>query len=337
VLSVLGGLRDIHVGKDTELFFVTHSHDYHTIMSSYSFGDILKEDMHTEKGCLAIYYFGCRILGHENWSLFIFQIITISCIYIGAYKHRKIISLPFFWLIFCFFKYNTTYNIMRQILAFSIMFAGIDHLENRRYKKFSLYLLAAYLFHTSALINFPFFIGLHMVTTSKSVIKSSIMKIFITAGIVLALISIMPIMMQAVSSLRTVERYTYYINMQAKFSNNVAASFVAIMIVELVVLMLYSKQAEKVLLPVRGGITFYEFDLFFCIAYQLIITFFSERVLMYFDFLNVLLLASMPRFFKNKYNKFFMSIGIIATVIFYWWYVYINAGANGTWPYKSIL
>ena len=337
ILCVLGGLRDSSIGTDVMVYVYP---DYSVARSSSSLLEFLARIPYRETAYLLIIYISCKIFGHPNWALFFFQLITISCFYIGAYRHRKTISLPFFMLIFCLMRYNQTYNMMRQLIAISIIFMGITEMENRQYYKFSMYILVAYLFHTSALINFPLLLAFHMMSTSETVAHKVWLKFLIAIGIVLFLVAFRPVVYLLLDIIPNTGKYKYYLSATSKYNvTDASGSMISIMSVELLVLALYRKHAEKIILPIEhgGGFTFCQFMLIFCTVYQIAVKFFSDRILAYLYSVNLLLLAELPRFIKNKNIRFILSAGIIFTMAFYWWFTYVLKGFSETYPYKSIL
>lgn len=332
VLCVLGGLRDWTIGTDTRLYGVL---DYTKAAQSVDFADYTSRSGH-ESGWLMITYMCCKFLGHFNWALFFYQLITISCFYIGAYKHRKTVSLPFLLLIFCLMEYNDSYNMMRQMISAAIIFMGLDCIETKQYFKFSLYIIAGYFFHKSSLIGFPLLIGFHMLATSEKVTYSRKYKAVFAAVMVFVLMSVKP---AASLYADVVAGASYYQHYENRYSDMfVPTTPVLLMAIQFLVMAFYRRNAEKIILPAGGsGVNFHMFMFLFCIIYRVAVRFVSTRVLVYYDFVSMLSMAALPRCIKNRYLRFMLFAGILSALTFYWYRFYIRGNYAQTYPYKSIL
>ena len=67
------------------------------------------------------------------------------------------------------------------------------------------------------------------------------------------------------------------------------------------------------------------------------VKFFIERVLFYSELVNVLVLAAMPRFVKEKYFRAFVMVSVLFVMAFYWLWLFVRGNNSRTWPYKSII
>ncbi|MBQ4430587.1 MAG: EpsG family protein, partial [Synergistaceae bacterium] len=175
---VLGGLRAHGIGTDTKVYGYP---DCRAALSASDFFSFLAS-RRQEIGYSALCYGIMKTLGHQNWCYFAYQLITVSCVYIGLYKHREKISLPFALLIWFFIFYNPTYNNMRQSMAASIILMGFNNIESRRYSKFMLYVFVAFLFHRSSLLALPLIMVMYIVITSEAVRKNLWLKLLIFYG-----------------------------------------------------------------------------------------------------------------------------------------------------------
>ncbi len=336
VLSILGGLR--HPFAMSHDITIYGWPDFRQAVASLSYIDLLKVGRH-ESGYLLVCYIAAKFFGSINWAMFFYQLIMITCFYIGAYKHKNRISLPLLVFVFCCMQYNSSYNFMRQGMACGIVFMGTPLLEERKYLKFSLYIIAASIFHTSALINFPLLLGVHMVMTSQKVLNSKQLKFFIFAGSVFVMIFIMPVIIYILHSIPIVSQYTYYLEKgRLQFYSSIRWSRVLLILTELIALTIYRKKAETIIMPFgKGGVTFYQFTLLFDVMYYLAVQIYPHRILMYSDYMNFIVLAAFPKLVKEKHLKALILMGLISVLLFYWWYTYIIKRSDLTWPYQSIL
>lgn len=337
VLCVLGGLREPFMTIDVKVYAWPH---FMKAREAPSFVDMLKLVHTPEIGYLAVCYLSCKIFDHLNWALFFYQLIAISCFYVGAYKHRKILSLPLLMLAFCFLQYSNTYMFMRQSMACGIVFMGVNYLEEKKYLRFSLYILVASLFHTSAIICFPLLIGVHMVMTSEILLKNDWLNFFVVCGTSIILIYLQPLMFYFVSTITNSEKYLRHVSsFQYMQGGSGGRSRITFPIIMLLILTLYRKRAGKILVPITygGGASFFHFTLLVHLIYYVFIQFFEQRIFLYSEYMYLILVASCPKFVKEKHLKVIALFGVIAYMATFWLVYYIIRAWQKVWPYESIL
>lgn len=90
---------------------------------------------------------------------YIFILIIIILIYINIYQSFKQYTEYYALAIVVFlgFWYFFTYTYLRQIMAASIAWYGLKYIEERNWRKFTLFMIVAFLFHNSAIILFPMY------------------------------------------------------------------------------------------------------------------------------------------------------------------------------------
>ena len=335
---VLGGLRAYGIGTDTKVYGDRLARQ---ALISPNWNYYMESIERVEVGVLALNYIIMKTLGHVNWCYFFYQLITISCVYIGAYKHRKTISLPYIMLLWMFTFYNGSYNIMRQFMAASIIFMNIDQLEKNQYKKFAITIAVACLFHRSAVIVFPLFFGMHIFASSeflarklwlKSVILYSVIAFsFFVRSLLLSIVS-----MNMNSNLAMV--YSGYIT--SEMESALGRTIVLVTLGEILMTFLYRKQGELVLAGkdgCRNNIDFYRYNMIFFLLCYFAIRLMTGRIVMYTSFINIILMAAIPRFIKEKHLRFMVAVAVLGYCASQWWYNIIYQGLSETYPYKSIL
>lgn len=144
--SIIAGLRDLSVGTDTELYYPI----YTTIATANSIVEV-GDSINTEWFYIVISFIADYFGGYP-FLLFICQLLTITLVYLTAYRLRKYVCV---WLVmflyFCFF-YNFSLNIMRQCVAVAYVLSISRFLWKKEYKKYLIYSLLSIIFHTSAII-----------------------------------------------------------------------------------------------------------------------------------------------------------------------------------------
>lgn len=125
-------------------------------LSSLRFKELFQHEYNIEFGYVLLNGF---IQFFTDDSLYLF-IVTTLIILIGFYYHISKYSVNL-WLSILMFvtigSYYASFNIVRQILASAIIFAGSKFLYERKFFKFLFVVILASLFHQSSLIMIPFY------------------------------------------------------------------------------------------------------------------------------------------------------------------------------------
>ena len=329
---IIGGIRQVGVGFDTRVYALPH---YSAAARAASFIDFLAADirLYKEISWALLTYVSAKVFHSINWSFFFHQLITLTCIYAALYKHRKIVSLPFAWLIFFLVMHGTTYNFIRQSIAASIVFLGFNNLEERRYGRFLIYVFVGALFHTAAVIVLSYFLGFHIFTTWKASdtwIKNTFIFFSLTA-----IIAIRPIMGFIIDSSPLFIAYQGYEN--AVGTSILQGSAIAgLEFGEILFCTIYPKGMKRVFAD-GDMYKFYRYNLFFQIIYRLFVRVFAYRILYFFDVVNVMILASLPFFVREKTLRMLVLLSVLFTAIMFFIAVFVIKNGHRTFPYESIL
>lgn len=327
--ALLGGLRHHTVGHDTGGYGMLH---FVSAVRASSFSEFLLCDgkLSRELGWAVLTYVSSKIFEHLNWNLFFYQLITLTCIYIALFKHRKITPVYFSWFIYLLVMNNLLIPAMRQGIAASIIFLGLDKLESKQYKKFFIYVLIATLFHSSAFVSVFFFMLLHYYIDSIKFSKHN--KILLYAPLF-----VLPFVRYL---LITIVPFIPFLSIYSEFGKTYSSSGlgkIAFLVGEVIMFELYSRGAHRVFS--EGDMdNFWKFSVIFNLLYRLFVTILAVRVLFYFDLINVMLLASLPFFVKEKNLRIIVMFAVVSISLLYFIlaYVTIGRGALGTWPYRSV-
>ena len=330
--AIVGGLRQVGVGTDTKVYGYPNAMEAYT---SESFMDFMFTKR--EPGYGLVCYLTMKIFGHVNWCFFFYQLITIGCFYVGAYKHRKVASLPLTMICFFGLFYYPSFNVIRQSMAASIIFMGINNLEEKKYWRFLAYIITAFMFHFSSvslfvLILLPYFI----------ISRGLYVKYFILISFIASIIFIRPIAtfaMQITRSLNLVpDRYFAYMNASHEYGMNRNEGFSrGVFLFQLGVfamLFLCAGRGRKIL--GRDNFNFYSFNFLFVIMLRDFVRLFP-RLVLYNDFIDVIVYSSMPNFVKDKYMKFLLTTIVIFRMMFFGFRMIIGSQSNAEWEYRSIL
>ena len=340
--SLLGGLRSPGVGIDVG-GYVMSSYNLSMRISRLSEYIFQGGKVYHEIGWATLTYFITKIFESLNWNLFIYQLIVNTFMYIGAWKHRKTIPMPMTLIMYFLTHYNHTYNLVRNSIACSIIFMGLDTIEKRQYGKFSIYIAVATCFHSSTLICVVYILALHFAITSKSILglKKNLKMTLIYSALGLLAIAKM-VISRLVSLIPLLSKYEGYAESTVSGWNGVGYAEAFLVVGELIIFLFYSKGAKRFFIEKwEGGKGMFEYCRYlvvFIIVYRFGLHFFP-RAIIYLEYINILILASLPNFVKRKSSKAIILVAVIAAGFIQWWYVFIKKGmvTSGTWPYVSIL
>lgn len=140
IIAFLSGFRNSSVGIDTV--------NYYNIIENIRVGN---EVYVNETGFVLIIKVLTFINPDPGFSLCLFSFLTIGFFYLRFWEIRKTHSLVFMCAVFVCMYYLRSMNIVRQFMAWSVVFWGIRFLDKHKYLVF-LFLTAvsAFFFHLSA-------------------------------------------------------------------------------------------------------------------------------------------------------------------------------------------
>ena len=249
---ILGGLRAHNVGTDTRVYGF---HDYSLAAQAPNFWAYLAN---ADRNVMEVSYkFICYIMAstfhHQNACYFAYQLVTVSCIYIGLYKHKDKISMSLALLVWFFMFYGSTYNIMRQCMASAIIFMEFDRLERGEYLKFILAVAVAATFHQSAVIALATVLGMYIVTASQFFRKRVRLNMLLLSMVLIATFFLRPAIGFIVNNFSYLAKYAGYMT-SARYSDmDAQKTMLVIFAGELLMLALYNKGADYVLSRNGGG------------------------------------------------------------------------------------
>ena len=341
ITSILGGLRAATIGTDVGYYGYP---DALKAIKAESLLSFVNSGIRGEIGYLCVCYISANLFNHPNGALFMYQLITITCVYLGAYRYRKIAPVYMTMTLFYLMYYQYSYNAMRQSIATAIVFAGLYCLRDGHYKKFIVYVLAASLFHISAIIALVSVLVVYYVATyKKSRDRQSVIKYVLPYLMMLSVFLIQSLSSYALEHFRFMNYVKYLNNLNEGNTNKLLTTF---LLGPITIFILYPKGAKKLF----QGSYRYEEDKYFKInamflfACSLAIKFYAvRRILLYAEYMNLIAVASLPRIVKNKRLRVIVAMTILVVAAIYWQrrYIHIPPGgtvpASETWPYKSIL
>ena len=144
VWSFVAGFRAYSVGRDTQNYITL----FHQISN------------HTATNIeVGFEWFSRLILSitrSESATLFVYALIIYGCIIFRFWDLRQYSSFPCAVIIFFSIYYFETLNILRQYVAMALIFYATRYIAERKYVRFSIFVLLAVSFHTSAILGFGY-------------------------------------------------------------------------------------------------------------------------------------------------------------------------------------
>ena len=139
-LSIIIGFRGIEVGPDTQTYEII-------------FENIGKHEFYTypEPGWVLLNLFLFKIGGSFHFMLWISSLIILYFVSKTVKRHSPNILFSLFLLYSLYFIFYSM-NIVRQIVAVSIVLYAYTHLLKNKHLKFFIYIVLATLFHHTAIL-----------------------------------------------------------------------------------------------------------------------------------------------------------------------------------------
>jgi hypothetical protein len=230
-------------------------------------------------------------------------------------------------LLYFFIFYNDTYNLIRQYLAIAIVFANIDKLEERKYKKFLVWVIVAALVHATAIICIGLII-MHYFVTSGRLENKVIRKFILVLGVMLVCLFFSQIIEILVQTGLLSSKYLYYIKHESVSDNNLAS---ILYLSELILCIIYSKRLKTIM----GNADFYVMNAYvlFVLLQLSRVIFYGNRISLFFAMPNLLLLSFLPKLENTGVKRLAVSSTICILGFGYWWYLYVYGGVSQTYPY----
>lgn len=326
--SILAGLRHETMGEDI-LYYLKPL--FYTAERARTFQDYLLLRSDIEDGFELLVFVVAKQFGNIQWLLFFIELIMMTCIYIGAWKFRKQISLPLVLLLYFFLYYSESYNLMRQNIAMTIVFAGIWWLCEKKYIWFCLFVFLAMQIHTTAILGLVMLV-IHFFLESDYLKKTEKSKTFRSYFLILCVFLLLIFFAQLARVLVEIgfldAKYLLYLDKDStgdSLLNNI------LFIIQIVFVLLFSKSLEDKV----QNYPFFKTNLFFSFALLQLsrVIWAGHRMSFYFGIVNILFVAMLPNYSEKTANKRIVTAIMLFLYMMYWIYCYCLNNEIGTYPY----
>lgn len=162
--------------------------------NSFSWSELFNQNFYQEPAYVLLN----RLIGSfTNNDLYLFLITTLIILTLFFREFRR--DSIYIWISILLFinigAYYTSFNITRQILAVSIIFAGSTYIYKREFRKYIVTILIASLFHQTSWLMIPFYFLLNL----KFNLRNSILIITLSAVAILSLNTLIEIVQRFIS------------------------------------------------------------------------------------------------------------------------------------------
>lgn len=278
-----------------------------------------------EPGWIVINYLVKYVFNDVQYVFIISAFLTWLFAFKSLYDNRDEASIGIAVLILLCTLYNPSFNVVRQVLATSVIMLSIKPLLGRRPWKFLFIVLFASTFHLTALIFAPAYWVINSRFRHGNFLKKLFIPIFVIAFVVL----IQPIL----STISSIDLFSTY----ARYDLNFSGFYIrdVLMRIPIIILMLFSARKLRtennpmhklIVLFIMGTI------LTTLASYAPYI----NRVSMFFDVTQVFIVSAIIKAQTNKYEKFFYTYFVFIYYIGLFTYLFIYLGLHGTIPYDHV-
>ena len=331
--ALLAGLRDSSIGTDVEVYG-----DYwFTYACKYRFISYMK--MASEQSIGLVYallnYIVARVSDDKKVFYFVLSLIETALVYFGIRGFKDKISVSFG--MFCYYTifYNNTLNLLRQMLAVSIVCLAYRFLVKNQYAVFLILSLLAILSHSSAVFVLLLLIGwIYMKRHDK---KSEVyfMNLIMFIGISFVMIAYKPFLKLMISQHILSVRFLTYLEETVVGGRMIRLGFWAALAVLAYVafgkMINYDERSKFIVSCTTASLTF-SLVMFMGNVYAI-------RMAYYFDGAAIIMIPMIPKIYKLEFDngrrmKYTMYIILGLMLIVRWYLEYVRSLNGETYPYR---
>lgn len=330
VVVLLAGLRDFSIGIDTENY-MTRALYWDGAIKSATLTDYIYKYIISGYGepffALMIGIIA-QFTGNFKVFLTLAHLVIITCVYIGAFRLRKHINPEWVLIVFYFFFFNHSLNIIRQYMAMAIVFAFFADILEKKYIRFCLIILLALQFHTISVVAFGLLI-VHIILYVPQKIGTMFQrKAALTVVLLIGVLGFSPLVRIAMKIGVLNKRYEFIFD-EEKIE---PALIIALCVIVGLAAAFYFRK------EMRAKSDCYDYFVMCSICYLilLMLTFTvasTKRIALYFGMADMVTLALIESAQTDKKKKWMVRAGILGMAFVYWFYVYVFRGASETIPY----
>lgn len=315
---IVSGLRN-GVGVD----YYNYINVYNRVTQNYTGIIHAISESRYEPGWIALNFIVEYLFDDVKYIFITSALLTWLFAFKAIYDNRERISDGIAVLILLCTLYNVSFNIIRQVLAVSVIMLSIKPLIDKRFWKFALTVLFASTFHLTALI----FLPSYWIINSRSKYSRLFKNIVVPLSFIGLVLFIKPIL----TFISGFDIFSTYGNYDLEFS--VLYKRDIILRIPVVILILINLRKLKL-----SNNPIYKLSMLFIIGIILSVLGsyapYINRVSMYFDVTQVFIISAIVKAQTNKIEKFLYTYLIVIYYISWFTFLFIYLGLHGTIPYQ---
>lgn len=280
-----------------------------------------------------LYYMINRIVGYLNLDfqlvLFITAFITTLFIYLALKEYKNILNIGIGMFVYIMLYYQISFNAVQQIAAMAILLYSIQYIHKRKLIKFTLLMLIAMGFHSTAILFYPLYFLNFLYGTQKR----KVLKVLSFSVLILIMINFSSFLFPIVNSIDFLSYYaSSYLDSDREFELGIGVIFRTLPF--LIVGFLFRRQLMKD----EHMILIFNIVIIGCIS--LLTSYgsvnFTERISYYFYSALIIFVPYIYRISLLK-GRLYIGILVLLSVVGLWFMDFIYIGRNETIPYEWIL
>lgn len=194
--STIAGVRSSVVGYDVELYLnrVFELASHRSSILSYLI-EITALFPNIGMGFSTIIYVIAHIFKDVHWAYFFINLIPFLFIYIAIYRNKNIQNRGFVWFVILLLLYNVSLNLMRQMIAVSIVYFAQEYVKKKQLGKYIVTIIIASLFHDTAIVFITIFFVYWFIHNKASYVRM-LASIALMFGVIFSYSSILNILVR---------------------------------------------------------------------------------------------------------------------------------------------
>lgn len=321
VPATFAGLR-YGIGTD---YFVTYKPYYDYLAGNGSLLLVNRDSL--DFGYYLLNVLVIKLGGNFQLVLFLASVITFYALRKAILPYKEKISLGLATFVFMLMYYQASFNIVRQMMAATIVLYAFQFIIKREPKHFVFWVFIAALFHKTAIVAFPFYLFSNVVIRKRY-------KLLIVAFYVVFFYAVFNFdrFTGLLNYIDSSGYYSNYLRKVSSFSFSVGLLIRTVPYIVSVLLMWKRIQGDRIL-----GVFLNSFLLGSILRLIVYMTQFdADRIALYFLMPQVIFIPYLTKYYKKSWRDFCGVAILLGTTILLWYFDFIYMGRNATVPYTTI-
>lgn len=321
LLTIISGIR-YGVGTD----FFNYNEYYELISSGYN--------INVEPGFVLISSVLSKLGFNSQAMFFALSALTMVFFYHGIkyYINSDYAYKPVLYIIFIIFPYFSSFNVVRQVLAASIILYASKYIIEKKLTKFSIWVLFAMLFHFSSII----FLGLYFIA-KRDFKRTTLLSVLLISFVAVKLDFIMIILKFIINHLSFLDFGGYIQNYINSSYNTRELSFGAVFFIHVTILVMFILLKDKLIKNERSLLSFnffYLYILFYILSMGAPVL---TRFNYYFSIYMAISISKFGLMFDGRSRKIVEYVVTVLYLLLFMYIVvsgYLNPGTSDNIPYN---